>query len=302
MSALILTALIPLIGLIALGYILKKYEFVDEFFWKGAEKINYYLFFPIMLFLNLATAEISINSIHNILIVLFAFVIVITFALYSLKKVYDLPTHRFGVYMQAIARFNSYIGLAVVASLFKEKGMTIFAIVLVFGIPLVNILSVLALTNVEQMKFSKVIVAILKNPLILGCIFGGIYNLTGLEIWTGAENFLKQLGMCSLPLGLMCVGSALRFKGLGNDFLPISLNVLGRMIIVPTLGFFICRLLDIPKLETQILILFFALPTASASYILTKVLGGDSRLMASIISFQTVFAIISLPFVLYLII
>ncbi len=35
-------------------------------------------------------------------------------------------------------------------------------------------------------------------------------------------------------------------------------------------------------LESQILVLFFALPTASAAYVLTQVLGGDSRLMASI--------------------
>ena len=47
---------------------------------------------------------------------------------------------------------------------------------------------------------------------------------------------------------------------------------------------------NIPKLETQIIVLFFALPTASSAYILTKVLGGDSRLMASIISIQTVVA------------
>ena len=55
-------------------------------------------------------------------------------------------------------------------------------------------------------------------------------------------------------------------------------------------------------LESQILVLFFALPTASAAYVLTQVLGGDSRLMATIISLQTVFAALTLPIVLWLLI
>ncbi|MFX4790275.1 AEC family transporter, partial [Acinetobacter baumannii] len=47
------------------------------------------------------------------------------------------------------------------------------------------------------------------------------------------------------------------------------------------------------------LVIFFALPTASASYILTKVLGGDSQLMAAVISFQTLCTAVTLPLVIW---
>lgn len=299
MANLILISLFPLIGLIAMGYILKHFQFLDAGFWKGAEKLNYYLLFPIMLFLNLAFAQIDPNAIQNLMLVATAVIAVGCIVLYLLRRMHNTPSARFGVYMQSIVRFNTYIGLAVVASLFKQQGMTLFAILLVFCIPLVNILSVLALTSSEQLNAKNVCIALAKNPLILGCIFGGLFNVLELSLWAGLENLLKQVALCSLPLGLMCVGAALQFSGFKRDLSPIFYNTLARMLGMPALAILFCHLLNIPKLETQIVVLFFALPTASASYVLTKVLGGDSRLMASIISIQTVCAALSLPFILW---
>ncbi|MDY6483871.1 AEC family transporter [Acinetobacter faecalis] len=301
MSLLIFVSLFPLIALIAMGYVLKKKIFVEESFWKGAEKVNYYIFFPAMLFLNLAFAEINANAVHQIMLVVgAAFAIALT-VLYSIKAFNKTSPELFGVYVQSILRFNTYIGLAVVASLFQQKGMTLFAIILVFCIPMVNVFSVLALTSADQMKPLNVVISLFKNPLIMGCIVGGLFNVSGLTLWIGFEGFLKQLALCSLPLGLMCVGAALQFKGLSRDLFPITLNTLARMFIMPSLAFTLCYMFNIPKLETQIIVLFFALPTASSAYILTKVLGGDSRLMASIISIQTVVAALSLPIILYFI-
>ena len=115
-------------------------------------------------------------------------------------------------------------------------------------------------------------------------------------------HFIRQMALCSLPLGLMCVGAALQFNGLQQDVFTLALNVFGRLLFMPALAWLICLSLNIPVLESQILVLFFALPTASAAYVLTQVLGGDSRLMATIISLQTVFAALTLPIVLWLLI
>ena len=67
------------------------------------------------------------------------------------------------------------------------------------------------------------------------------------------------------------------------------------MICMPLLGLGVCKIMGISTLTTQVLVLFFALPTASASYVLTKVLGGDSELMAKVISVQTLVAGLTLP-------
>ncbi len=46
------------------------------------------------------------------------------------------------------------------------------------------------------------------------------------------------------------------------------------------------------------MIIFAAMPTAPSSFILSRQLGGDTRLMASIITFQTLLSVLSLSLLL----
>lgn len=297
----ILLSLFPLIALIFTGYILKKKQFFSDSFWTGVEKLNYYFLFPTMLFGNLATADIDLSMVHSIFLILVIMLSIACAALYLIRKIYRIPSARFGVYTQSNIRFNTYIGLAVVASLFQQQGITLFAIILAISIPVVNILSVLALTEKEGMDLRSISLSLVKNPLILGCLVGVLFNLSGLPLWGGLSALIQQLAGCSLPLGLMCVGAALQFMALKKDLLPLFINTFSRLMIMPALAYVVCLLLNFSILETQIIVLYFALPTASAAYILTKVLRGDSQLMAGIISLQTLCSALTLPFILALI-
>ena len=297
----ILLSLFPLITLIVVGYVLKRTAYLNDGFWAGAEKLNYYILFPAMLFGNLATAQIDLSMVNTILIILAVMFGLSCAVLYLFKRILNIHPARFGVFTQSNVRFNTYIGLAIVASLFQAEGMTIFAILLAISIPIVNIISVLALTEQDGMDVKTIVKSLVKNPLIMGCVVGIAFNFSGLNLWEGINHFIKQLAICSLPLGLMCVGAALQFMALKKDLLPLIVNTFSRLIIMPLLAFFVCKWFGFSDLETQIFVLYFALPTASASYILTKVLGGDSQLMAGVISLQIICAAITLPIVLTLV-
>ncbi len=294
----ILISLFPLIGLILSGYVLKRKKVVVDGFWLGAEKLNYYILFPAMLFGNLAQAKIELEMINTIILVLLTVLLLSCSSLYVIRKIYQIRPYRFGVYMQSNIRFNTYMGLAIVAALFHQQGMTMLAIILAISIPIVNVISVLALTQQETMNIRQISLSLLKNPLIISCIVGVLFNLSGFEIWQVADSFLKQLAACSLPLGLLCVGAALQFSALQKDLRPLLFNTFSRLLIMPLLALMVCKWFELSQLETQIFVLYFALPTASASYILTKVLGGDSQLMAGIISLQTLCSAVTIPIIL----
>ena len=66
----ILVSLFPLIALIVVGYVLKRTAYLNDGFWAGAEKLNYYILFPAMLFGNLATAQIDLSMVNTIMIIL----------------------------------------------------------------------------------------------------------------------------------------------------------------------------------------------------------------------------------------
>ncbi|PWU31090.1 transporter, partial [Pseudomonas sp. RW407] len=97
------------------------------------------------------------------------------------------------------------------------------------------------------------------------------------------------------------VGAALQPRELRAE-LPALLGCCAvRLLAMPLLAFGAARLLGLAALETAVLVLFFALPTAPTAYVLTRQLGGDSHLMAGIITLQTLLAGASLLLVMALV-
>ena len=291
----VVMALFPLIMLIAMGYIFKRTQFLTDEFWRGAEKLNYLILFPVLLFNNLAYIKLELATITQVLLALFIIIIITALTLWVAKAFFHIPIARFGVYVQSQIRFNTYIGLSIMSLLFGAQGMQMFAMMIAMAIPLVNVISVLAFSQGQGLKPAQILFSLIKNPLILGCLVGIIFNLLQLSLFSGLEQLFKILASMSLPLGLICVGAALQFADLKHDYSRLLLNTVGRLMVVPGLAYLICYALNLNQFETIVLVVFFALPTASASYILTRYFNGDSQLMAGIISLQTLCFAVTFP-------
>lgn len=296
----ILIALFPLIVMIAMGYLLKRSQYLATDFWAGAEKFNYFILFPTLLFTNLAYIELDLDAVKLVLATLFIIIIISSLLLWSFKLWRYIPAARFGVYMQSHIRFNTYMGLSLMTPLFGAKGMQLFAMIMVVSIPLVNIISVLSFSQRQGVSFKNTLLSVFKNPLILGCIVGMLFNLSGLKLFIGIENALKLLAGMSLPLGLICVGAGLQFSALGRSLPRLAINTVGRLVLMPLLAYAICFMMPLSQLEKAVLVVFFALPTATASYMLTKFCQGDSELMAGVISLQTLCFALSFPVLMWL--
>ena len=291
----VVMALFPLIMLIAMGYIFKRTQFLTDEFWRGDEKLNYLILFPVLLFNNLAYIKLELATITQVLLALFIIITITAVTLWVARAFFHIPIARFGVYVQSQIRFNTYIGLSIMSLLFGAQGMQMFAMMIALAIPLVNVISVLAFSQGQGLKPVQIVFSLVKNPLILGCLVGIIFNLLQLSLFSGLEQLFKILASMSLPLGLICVGAALQFADLKHDYSRLLLNTVGRLMVVPGLAYLICYALNLNQFETIVLVVFFALPTASASYILTRYFNGDSQLMAGIISLQTLCFAVTFP-------
>jgi predicted permease len=87
---------------------------------------------------------------------------------------------------------------------------------------------------------------------------------------------------------------------LSGEVSALFCNSLLRLLGMPLLAWAVAYGLQLPAMESTLLVLFFALPTAPTAYVLTRQLGGDSQLMAGIITLQTLLAAASLPLLLLL--
>ncbi|MCY1284696.1 auxin efflux carrier [compost metagenome] len=296
----LLTALWPLFALIVGGHALRRLDFPGEAFWPAAERLNYFLLFPALLFSSLASAPLDNPALPRLALAVLLGLGAGWLGLLLLRRLRGWPAARFGAFTQGLLRFNTYLGLAAVGSLFGGEGLTLAALMLALMVPTVNLMSVWALTAERGTSARALLLPVAKNPLILACLAGALVNLAGCGLGGGVDRLLGLLAAASLPLGLLCVGAALRPHELAGEVAALGWNCALRLLGMPLLAYAVARALQLPALESSVLVLFFALPTAPTAYVLTRQLGGDSQLMAALITLQTLLAALSLPLLLSL--
>lgn len=297
-----LTTIWPLFALICLGFVLARSGFPTDSFWSAAERINYALLFPALLVVSLADAPIHDPAILRLGAAAVGTILVATAALVGVRRLYPMPAARFGPMLQGAVRFNTYLGLAILATLSGTAGIERAAVYLAVAVPLVNVLSILALRQPGQGGGWPVLLrAILGNPLILACLVGFALALAGIGLPFGTGRFLDLLAQASLPLGLLCVGAALRPETLHGDSAALAGSAALRLLTMPLLAVATAKAFGLQEAEAMVLVVFSAIPTAPTSYILTRQLGGDATLMAGIVTSQTLLSAATIPVVLWLV-
>jgi predicted permease len=293
----ILNSLVPVFLIILLGYGLQKSNFPGASFWPGAEQLIYYLLFPALLFSSTSKATWALHNVTAMIWALLSAMFVITVLLLLLRTRLSKKDKAFTSIFQGSIRFTTYIGLAAAFALFGEEGLQLAAMLITVMIPLVNILSVMVLVRFggEDNGWLWIFRTVVRNPLIIACLLGMATNFSGLSIPGVLDNFITILGRASLPLGLLAVGASMQLNTIRTTGPEVIKACFIKLIILPGLMWCACYLFQADKLSTAVAVLFAALPGSPLSYILAKQLGGDSKLMAGIVTVQTGVSMITLP-------
>jgi len=296
----IIASLGPVFVLLMGGYLLKRTGFPGDGFWPSAERFIYFICFPALLLTRLAEARFEGQLALDLVWVILMLLVAGALLLLLLQKLIGFTGPVFTSVFQGGIRFNTYIALAIAAGILPGQGVVYAAIIASVMIPLINVFCVLVFATYQDNRPSpaRVLLNIAQNPLILSCILGLILNLSGVVLPDIVGEVLRLLAEIALPLGLLAVGAALQIKALRSTGLPLLTALLFRLLVMPMLAIGSASAIQLPLEATQILLVFAAVPSATASYILARQLGGDAPLMAAILSGQTLVAMLSLPLVL----
>lgn len=297
--------ILPVFLLIFLGWLLRRRNFPGEGFWAPAERLTYFCFFPVLLATTLARADFSELEVLPMAGAIVAAILVMTLALLLARPLleahFGLDSPGFTSLYQGAVRMNTYIGLAVAFGVAGEAGVAAAAVAVAAIVPLVNLLCVSLLARfgtAAQPSLTGLVKQVVTNPLILGCAAGGLLNVTGIGLPPVLGETLLILGRAALPLGLLCVGAALDLQAARAAGRPVLLSSLLKLAVLPALTWFGCWLLGVEGTAAFVAVLFNGLPTATSAYILARQLGGDATLMASLITAQTLLALVTLPLLL----
>lgn len=301
----LLAAILPVFLLIFVGAALRRTGFLGTAFWDAAERLTYFVLLPCLLVATLAGTPLAGLRVWALVVAVVAALLVMTAALALLRPRLGFDGGAYSSLVQSALRSNTYVGLAAAAGLYGEAGLAAAAVAVGAIVPLVNLLSVATLarhgdgeTTGAPPKPAALLGQILRNPLILACALGILLNATGLGLPALIGPMLEILGRGALPLGLLAVGAALDFGGLGGQRRALALAAVLKLLVLPAFTALVCWALGLTGTAAAIAILFNGLPTASSSYILARRMGGDAALMAGMITIQTGASVVTLPLVL----
>jgi hypothetical protein len=302
----VLNSLFPIFVLLLLGWFLKKRGLTDIVFLKTADRLIYYFFFPIMLFWKIGGASFE-NGIDWDFCLAALCALLTMFVISALViKLFRIANFQAGSFSQSCYRFNTYIGVAVILNSLGAEGVKYFGILIGFAIPLINVFAVTTLIwySGQEIDFRRRLsitgMALVSNPLILGCLAGIAYS--GLIGWFPVfiDNSLSLISMVSLPLALISIGGSLTFAGVRGN-LELSFLAAGlKLLVLPVIGWIFLYMFNVTGIPFKVGLIFFALPASTAIYVLSSQMNSDTSLASSAIVLSTLLSFFSLSFILLL--
>lgn len=293
-----LDAILPVFLIILLGVAIRRYGWLPEAFFPAIEKFSYNICFPALLFSGTAKLSFRSGQVGELaLATLLPTLLVMLAALLSLLLARGLPGAARSSVVQGAIRPNTYFGIAVSSLLFEPHTASLVMLSLALGLPVVNVISVLALSWWSGVRADPRRIArnLASNPIILSTLAGVLWSLAGLPLPAPLLHTLDILGRAALCLGLICVGSGLVFSLQGLRPVALGYTSLLKLLAMPLLAALVCLFYQVSAPVAVAACFYCALPTAPNAYIMARQMGGDTRLMASLITLQTLLSVVTVP-------
>ncbi len=290
-------AVLPLCILMAIGYFIRRVGICDQAFFRQLSALCFKVLFPMLVFNSIVMSDINEIfspelSIFTAVCILVEVVLSISFA----KKV-ETDDRRRGVLAQALFRSNFVLfGLPISYSLFGDEGLAVTAVLIAVIIPLYNILAVLTLEYFSDRKanYKACIKAIVSNPIIIASIVSFIFIGFDLELTPILSEVVSDVASASTTITLISLGGIFEFSKLRPNAKALTIAVIGRLLVVPLIFITVSIFFGFRNAELLTLMVVFASPTATTTYMLAQNSGADSTLASQIIGITSAFSVFSI--------
>lgn len=293
----IITLVLPVFLVVAVGYVVRKAGLVDMLFVSQLNRLVFYLALPLLLFYKIANADFSQSFNPQLVTGLFIANIAGCGGAYLLAKLLRYPPANYGTFAQAAFRGNfAYVGLALVFNTYGEAGLAIGGMAVGFVVPLLNFLSILALLFSQQgtkVSVAFILQQVLVNPLIIASFVGIIWSFLDLPIPVVINSSLDIITGMALPLALLAIGASFSLKKLRGDIVCASVASGYKLIVMPLFTAIILFAVGVRGQALGIGILYGATPTATAAYIFAQQMKGDAELSGAVIMMTTLASVLT---------
>lgn len=291
------TVVAPICIYILLGILVKKLKWIGETGLNQTNKLIYNLFFPMVMFVNVYKSNLEES--FNIKLVLFLFIMfsIVFIILCLLIPLIVKEKPKQGSVIQGIFRANSILyAIPITVAIYGDEKAGVASVCVALIVPFLNILCVILLENKRGNKanFGKIVLSIIKNPIIIGAVLGLVVKLIDIRLPGVLENVAVEMKDLVTPLALILLGAGLNFGNIRKNKFYLILVCVSKLIIVPSIFVIVGYLMGFREVELATIFALSSVPTAVSSYVMAKEMGADGPLAGEIVAFTSTFSIITI--------
>ncbi|ANY63726.1 AEC family transporter [Comamonas aquatica] len=302
-----LTALLPVVLLIVLGFITAKLDWVRPAAVKDLTNLVFYILTPALLFRTMASVKLGELDFSPILVYFLAVGLVFV----GTMLVFGFNTLAAARALAHTFSNNVMIGIPLVGLVYGQEGLvTLLTLISVHALVLLGSGTVVfELAQARQFSsegrpqgLARTLGQAIKNsvihPIPLPIIAGLLYAQTGWGIPGVVDKPLQLLGSALGPMALLLVGITLAYSKLGSMIRPAMRIAVVKTVVHPILFLGVAWLLGLRGIPMAAMALAAGLPVGANVYIFSQRYGVAQEEVTACIALSTGLSLFTLPVVL----
>ena len=296
---------LPLFILILLGFLAVKLGRWQKTVTDSLTKFTFYIAFPIMLFQIMSHfSEQSEIDIKLLLVFFGGSFIVFAFGCLIASKIFKLNGSQSTLFaMGGIYTNTVFVGIPIIKMLLGDQAIPIVAIIVIFNALILWTLATVSIEFVQMGKLSgrsfiKALKNVSKNPIIIGIFTGIAVNYIGLPIPNFINQSTKMVSDMTAPLSLIVLGMGLAEYKIRDQLLITGSICLLKLAILPIVTYIVGKLLGLPTLELQVVVLLSSVSIAINCYMMARQFEVLQGPIASSLLISTALSSVTTPLIL----
>ena len=294
-------ATFPIFLVMVIGYILKQIGMLNDNFVTVANRFNFKVTLPFMLFRDIS--GVDIRAVFDIRYVLFCALVSTAcfWIIWGGVKLLLKDQSMRGAFVQASFRSSAAVmGLAFKQNMYGSSAMG--PLMIVSAVQLYNIFSVILLTfevahsgEVDpKQKVKDACINIAKNPIILGILAGLVVGLLGIDFPVIVDKTVNSVAQMATPLALITIGAGFEGRKALAKIRPTIAASMIKLVIQPLIFLPVAAWMGFRGEQMIAILIMLASPTTPSCYIMAKNMDNDGVLTASVIVMTTLLAAFTL--------
>lgn len=285
-------AVMPFLIYLLIGFSMVRFRWTDRPFLEKLNKLTFRAFFPIMMFQNIYSITPEGMPSAKLLLMAGISLLLLILLLMAIVPRIVKENPRRGVIIQGIFRSNFLLyGVGLTVSVYGSEASAVASVLVMEVVSMYNIAAVIVLETFQgQGKSSpgELILKLLKNPLLQGCILGLVVFALKIRLPVFLEKPISSLASIATPLAMITLGGTLRFEALRRNQ-RVLVAVLGiRLLVLPVVMVSIAYMIGLRGVELFLVLMVYGTPVAASSYPMALNMGGDGELAGQLVFVSTV--------------